>query len=73
MIAPVSPAALIISTTTPDGPAALPDFILEMAFFTISMAGFNLGPVISSSRKLGRSDSQIGKSYSAKLQRFLSI
>ena len=28
MVAHVSPAALIISTSTPDGPAALPDFIL---------------------------------------------
>ena len=37
MVAPVSPAALIISPTTPDGPAALPNFILKMAFFTISM------------------------------------
>ena len=37
MLAPVSPAALTISTTTPDGPAALPNFNLEMTFFTISM------------------------------------
>ena len=33
----VSPAALIISTTMHDGPAALPDFIFEMAFFTMSI------------------------------------
>ena len=37
MVAPVSPAALIISTTMPDGPAAMPDFIFEMAFFTMSI------------------------------------
>ena len=37
MVAPVSPAALIISTTMPDGPAALPDFIFELAFFTMSI------------------------------------
>ena len=37
MVAPVSPAALTISTTMPDGPAALPDFIFEMAFFTMSI------------------------------------
>ena len=36
MAAPVSPAALIISTAMPDGPAALADFIFEMAFFTMS-------------------------------------
>ena len=37
MLAPVSPAALTISTTTPYGPTALPNFNLEMTFFTISM------------------------------------
>ena len=37
MVTPVSTAALVISTTTPDGPAALPNFILEMTFFTISL------------------------------------
>ena len=37
MLAPVSPAALTISTTNPDGPAALPNFKLKMAFFTISI------------------------------------
>ena len=37
MLALVSPAALTISTTTPDGPATLPNFNLEMTFFTISM------------------------------------
>ena len=37
MITPVSTAALIISTTTPDGLAALPNFIMEMTFLTISM------------------------------------
>ena len=35
MVAPVSPAALTISTT--NGPAALPNFNLEMIFFTIPM------------------------------------
>ena len=44
MVAPVSPASLIISTTTPDGPAALPNFILEMAFFTLSMVIGICGP-----------------------------
>ena len=28
---------VIISTTMPDGPAALPDFIFEMAIFTMSI------------------------------------
>ena len=37
MLAPVSPATLTIYTTTPEGPAALPNFNLEMTFFTISM------------------------------------
>ena len=37
MVAPVSTAALIISTTTPNGPTALLNFILEMTFFTIRM------------------------------------
>ena len=37
MVAPLSNAALIISTTTTDGPAALLNFILEMTFFTIRM------------------------------------
>ena len=37
MEAPMSPAALIISTTMPDGPGALPAFIWEIAFLTISM------------------------------------
>ena len=37
MLVPVSPAALTISTTIPDGPAALPNFKLEMTFFTISI------------------------------------
>ena len=35
--APVSPVALIISTTKPYGPATLLDFIFELAVFTISM------------------------------------
>ena len=30
-------ATLVISTTTPDGSTALPNIILEMTFFTISM------------------------------------
>ena len=33
----MSPAARIISTTIPDGPGALPAFISETAFLTISM------------------------------------
>ena len=37
MLAPVSPAALTISTTTHDGPAALLNFNLEMTVLTISM------------------------------------
>ena len=40
MVAPVSPAALIISTTMASGPAALPGFMYEMyvlAFFTMSV------------------------------------
>ena len=37
MLAPVSSATLTISTSTPDGLAALPNFNLEMTFFTISM------------------------------------
>ena len=37
MVAPVSTAALFIFTTTPDVPAALLNFILEMTFFTIRM------------------------------------
>ena len=37
MVAPVSTAALFISTTTPDGPTALLNFILEMTFCTIRM------------------------------------
>ena len=36
MVTPVSTAALVISTTTPDGPAALPNF-METTFLTISM------------------------------------
>ena len=37
MVTLISNAALVISTTTPGGPAALQNFILKMAFFTISM------------------------------------
>ena len=36
-VSTLSPAALTICTTTPDGPAALPNFNLEMTFFSISM------------------------------------
>ena len=36
MEAPMSPAARIISTTMPSGPGALPAFICEIAFLTIS-------------------------------------
>ena len=44
MLAPVSPAALTISITTPDGPAALPSFNWEMTLLTISMAIWIGGP-----------------------------
>ena len=39
MVTPVSTAALVISTTTPNGPAALLNFVLEIeiTFFTISL------------------------------------
>ena len=37
MVVPVLPAALIISTTMPDGPTALPNFIFEMASFMLSI------------------------------------
>ena len=37
MEVPMSPAACIISTTMPDGPSALPAFICEIAFITISV------------------------------------
>ena len=37
MEAPMSPAARIISTTIPDGPGALPTFVCEIAFLTISV------------------------------------
>ena len=37
MEAPMSPAARIISTNMPDGPSALPAFICDIAFLTISM------------------------------------
>ena len=37
MKAPMSPAARIISTTMPDEPGALPAFICQIAFLTISM------------------------------------
>ena len=37
MVASVSTAALFIFTATPDGPAALLNFILEMTIFTIRM------------------------------------
>ena len=37
MVTPVSTAALVISTTTPDGPAAVSNFIIEMTFLTILM------------------------------------
>ena len=44
MLAPVSPAAMTIPTTTPDRPAALRNFNLEMTFFTISMVSGIGGP-----------------------------
>ena len=37
MEVPISLAARIISITMPDGPGALPAFIFEIAFLTISM------------------------------------
>ena len=37
MEATMSPAARIISTTMPDRPGALPAFICEIAFLTISL------------------------------------
>ena len=37
METPVSTVALVISVTTPDGPAASPNFIMEMFFLTISL------------------------------------
>ena len=37
MEVPMSPAARIISTTMPDGLGALPAFIYEIAFLTITM------------------------------------
>ena len=37
MVATVSTAALKFSTSTPDRPTALLNFILEMTFFTIRM------------------------------------
>ena len=49
MVAPVSTAALFISTTTPDEPAALLNFILEMTFFTIRMVIGIDGPSSSGS------------------------
>ena len=47
----MSPAARIISTTMPDGPGALPAFIFEITFLTISV-------VIGMGRPLGPSQSQ---------------
>ena len=44
IVAPLSTAALIISTTTPDGPTALLNFILEMNFFTLRMVIGIYGP-----------------------------
>ena len=39
MDGPVSPAARIFFTTMPDGPYALPAFVWEIVFLTISMIG----------------------------------
>ena len=44
MEAPLSPAAHIISTTMPDGRDALPIFICEIAFLTVSMVIGMSGP-----------------------------
>ena len=46
MEASVSPAAGIISTTMPDRPCALPAFICEIAFLTISMVIGMGGPLV---------------------------
>lgn len=46
MVAPVSPSALIISTAMPDGQADLPNFIMEMAIFSISMGWVDLPVVV---------------------------
>ena len=43
MVTPVSTAALVISTTTPDGPAAVPNFIMEMTFLTIISMVIGIG------------------------------
>ena len=42
----MSPAAHIISTTMPDGPSALPAFIFEIAFLTISTVIGMGGPLV---------------------------
>ena len=52
-MAPVSPAALIISTTIPDGPAALHNFVFEKAFFIMQIV-IGIG-VPSSGKDLGQS------------------
>ena len=57
----MSPAACIISTTMPDGPGALPAFICEIAFLTISMVigmGGGLPLVADKTGGLGPSQTQ---------------
>ena len=44
MEVPMSPAARIISTIMPDGPGALPAFVCEIAFLTISLVIWMGGP-----------------------------
>ena len=53
--APASPMGFSISATIPDGPAALPDAILLMAFVIISKVIGSLGPStgLSSDRSSG--------------------
>ena len=64
MVAPVIPAALIIST---DRPAVLPVFIFEMAFFTIWIV-IRIGGA-STGAKIGRSLACLWQKF---LYKFLS-
>ena len=55
----MSPVAHIISTTMPDGPGALPAFICEIAFLTISVViGVGLQLVVDMTGGLGPSQTQ---------------
>ena len=66
MEAPMSPAASIISTTMPDGPSALPAFICEIAFLTISMG---LPLVVDKIGGLGPSQTQHWEAFGSSLTR----